>query len=90
MLGDGIVEDGGEETRRTSVSATNLYPLLGTASAVVENLTKLGTADSPSLKKNICPWIRMLKEDQMLRTEVTKVAFLREIRGYGKTGSKLK
>jgi hypothetical protein len=32
----------------------------------------------------------MLMEDQMLRAEVTKMAFLREITGYGKTDPKLK
>ena len=47
------MEDGREETRRTSVSATNPYPLLGSASVEVENLTKLGTADSSLFKKKI-------------------------------------
>jgi hypothetical protein len=51
MLGDRTVEDGREETRRTSVSATNPYLPLGSVSVVVENLTNLGTADSSLLKK---------------------------------------
>jgi hypothetical protein len=50
-LGDRIVEDGREETRRSSVSATNSYPPLGSASAVVENYTKFGTADISLFKK---------------------------------------
>jgi hypothetical protein len=54
---DRIVEDGKEESRRTSVSATNLYPILGSASAMVENLSKLGTADNSLLKEIICTWI---------------------------------
>jgi len=32
----------------------------------------------------------MLKKDQILRTEVAKMAFLGEITGYGRTGSELK
>jgi len=49
------VEDGRKETRRTSISATNPYPRLGSASAVVENLTKLGTADGSLVKRNYLP-----------------------------------
>jgi hypothetical protein len=51
MLGDRIVEDGREETRRTSVSATNPYLLLGSASAVVKK-TSRSTADISLFRKN--------------------------------------
>jgi len=56
MLGDRIVEDEREETRRTSVSATNPYLILGSASAVVKKTSRsLAQRTVRYLEKNYLP-----------------------------------